>query len=187
MGVNRGLLINILLTLLVVTVSATAVLLPGESTPELGQINKQAPESIQPIKVGKELQPLPKAETVVDEKIPERVYCGSPKQGSWKNIDVHNATIGKGLASDKGWSGSEWIALLELWACESSWKATVANYEGSGAYGIPQSLPASKMASHGEDYLSNPTTQIKWGLDYIANRYKSPSKALEFHYAMNWY
>lgn len=178
--------INILLALLAVAVSATAVLLPGESSPELGQINNPEATQIQPIKVDQLPTPLPKAEMVVDQ-IPERVYCGSPKQGTWKKIDLHNATIGKGLASAKGWTGSEWTALLELWACESSWGHLKANYEGSGAYGIPQSLPASKMATHGEDYLTNPETQIKWGIDYIANRYGSPSKALEFHYAMNWY
>jgi hypothetical protein len=154
---------------------------------EQGQLYKQVSTPVQPIKVDEKLQPREKAETLVDERIPERVLCGSPKQGTWKKIDVRNATIGKGLASEKGWSGSEWTALLELWACESSWGHLKANYEGSGAYGIPQSLPASKMASHGEDYLVNPKVQILWGLDYIANRYGSPSKALEFHYTMNWY
>jgi hypothetical protein len=57
----------------------------------------------------------------------------------------------------------------------------------SGAYGIVQSLPASKMATAGADWQTNYQTQIKWGLDYIKQRYGSPSAALAFHLANNWY
>lgn len=180
-------LINIHVALLAITVAVLAVALPASSEQKEPAHIYNEVQTIQPLKVDGLPKLREKAEALVDDQIPERVFCGSPKQRTWKDIDVQNATIGKALASDKGWVGSEWTALLELWACESSWKTLVANYEGSGAYGIPQSLPASKMASHGEDYLVNPSTQIKWGLDYIANRYKSPSKALEFHYTMNWY
>jgi hypothetical protein len=63
----------------------------------------------------------------------------------------------------------------------------VSNYEGSGAYGIPQSLPASKMRAAGADYMTNPATQIKWGLNYIRGRYGNPAGALAFHNANNWY
>jgi uncharacterized protein YabE (DUF348 family) len=52
--------------------------------------------------------------------IPSRVYCGSPKQRTWKNINVNNAAIGRALAAERGWTGGEWNALLELFACESS-------------------------------------------------------------------
>src|SRR5690606_6681407 len=55
------------------------------------------------------------------------------------------------------------------------------------SYGIPQSLPGSKMASAGKDWRTNPETQIRWGLKYIKDRYGSPSRALSFHRGHNWY
>lgn len=116
----------------------------------------------------------------------ERVFCGSPKQRNWKNSNASNIAIGTRLAAERGWTGTQMDALKELWSCESSWTTTAGNRE-SGAYGIPQSLPASKMASHGADYSTNPETQIRWGLDYILSRYKTPRAALDFHYAKNWY
>lgn len=118
--------------------------------------------------------------------IPARVFCGSPKQGNWKNINVGNAAAGRSLAAERGWTGAEFDALLELFACESSWNEKAGN-PYSGAYGIPQSLPASKMASFGDDYMTNPITQLRWGLNYVAARYGTPSAALAFHYRNNYY
>jgi uncharacterized protein YabE (DUF348 family) len=120
------------------------------------------------------------------EGIPARVYCGSPKQRNWKNIKVQNAAVGRTLAAERGWTGAEWDALLELFACESSWNEIAGN-PFSGAYGIPQALPASKMSSAGSDYLTNPKTQIIWGLDYVTRVYGTPSRALAKHYSVNWY
>ncbi|MBT2584768.1 hypothetical protein [Arthrobacter sp. ISL-95] len=85
-----------------------------------------------------------------------------------------------------GWSAAEMTALNTLWEKESNWKTTATN-ASSGAYGIVQSLPASKMASVGADWQTNYQTQIKWGLNYIKERYGSPSAALAFHLANNWY
>jgi hypothetical protein len=118
--------------------------------------------------------------------IPAQVFCGSPEQLNTKNINTSNALIGKQLAQEYGWTGNEWKALLELWSCESSWNHAAIN-PTSGAGGIPQSWPASKMASAGADYQTNPTTQIAWGLKYISSRYDSPSDALSFHYSKNYY
>ena len=85
-----------------------------------------------------------------------------------------------------GWAASEMTCLNTLWEKESNWMTSATN-ASSGAYGIVQSLPAEKMASSGADYLTNPKTQINWGLDYIESRYGSPCGALNFHYANNWY
>lgn len=79
-------------------------------------------------------------------------------------------------ASEYGWGGSQWNCLNLLWEGESSWNFKAEN-SSSGAYGIPQSLPASKMASVGADYRTNPVTQIKWGLNYIKLSYGSPCSA----------
>lgn len=124
------------------------------------------------------------------EGIPARVFCGSPRQGNWKNINTNNAALGRAMAEAKGWTGAQFNALLELWACESSWNERAGN-PSSGAYGIPQSLPASKMADTsacgGNGYQTDPQIQISWGLCYIQRRYGTPSAALDYHYLKNWY
>jgi cell wall-associated NlpC family hydrolase len=89
-----------------------------------------------------------------------------------------NVALGKKLAAKRGWTGKEWDALYQLWQHESGWR-TNADNPTSDAFGIPQALPGSKMASKGKDWKTNPTTQIEWGMDYIAGRpdYGKPSKA----------
>ncbi|WP_437772378.1 hypothetical protein [Arthrobacter sp. KNU40] len=85
-----------------------------------------------------------------------------------------------------GWGQGEMSALITLWNKESDWRTTATN-SSSGAYGIGQSLPAEKMASEGADWQTNYQTQIRWGLNYIKERYGSPSAAWSFHLAHNWY
>ncbi|MFJ7236954.1 transglycosylase SLT domain-containing protein [Streptomyces olivaceus] len=69
---------------------------------------------------------------------------------------------------------------------ESTWNYQATN-ASSGAYGLVQALPGSKMASAGADWQTNPATQIKWGLNYMDSRYGSPCGAWEFWQANNWY
>lgn len=85
-----------------------------------------------------------------------------------------------------GWSESDFNALVILWNRESNWNPNAHN-KSSGAHGIPQSLPASKMASEGSDYMTNYQTQIRWGLKYIKNRYGNPSNALNHSNRKGWY
>lgn len=88
-----------------------------------------------------------------------------------------NENLGRQLARDlKHWEGQEWQCLDQLWLHESGWDHHAKN-SSSGAYGIPQSLPGNKMASAGSDWPDNPETQIKWGLNYIAERYGTPCNA----------
>lgn len=86
----------------------------------------------------------------------------------------------KALATQMGhadWTtGQQWSDWVSLWNGESGWRWNAQN-PSSGAYGIPQSLPADKMASAGADWRTNPATQIKWGITYIADTYGSPSAA----------
>lgn len=88
-------------------------------------------------------------------------------------------------------SQPQWLCLDELWQRESSWRTQpnphVKRNRNSGAYGIPQALPATKMASAGIDYQVNPITQVKWGLKYIKKRYKTPCEALRHHDKKGWY
>jgi hypothetical protein len=81
------------------------------------------------------------------------------------------------LMLDHGWSSdAQYNCLVNLWTGESGWRWNAEN-AGSGAYGIPQSLPASKMSQFGSDYRTNPLTQIKWGLWYIEQSYGNPCNA----------
>lgn len=85
-----------------------------------------------------------------------------------------------------GWSSSQFGCLKSLWTRESGWNYRAEN-PSSGAYGIPQSLPGSKMASAGSDWRSNPQTQIRWGLSYIKSSYGSPCSAWGHSEATGWY
>lgn len=87
--------------------------------------------------------------------------------------------IAQYLAAQRGWTGWEWTCLDELWRRESNYETTATN-PASGAYGIPQALPAEKMASAGPDWRTDPVTQITWGLDYIASRYGEPCTAWRY-------
>ncbi|MEZ2390419.1 hypothetical protein AB6813_12885 [bacterium RCC_150] len=90
------------------------------------------------------------------------------------------------ILASYGWGQNEMSSLIILWTKESDWRTTATN-ASSGAYGIVQSLPGEKMASEGPDWQTNYQTQIRWGLNYIKERYGSPSAALAFHLANNWY
>lgn len=85
-----------------------------------------------------------------------------------------------------GWSENDYQCLVKLWNRESGWNPNAHN-SSSGAHGIPQSLPASKMASEGDDYYTNGYTQIRWGLKYIKSRYGTPSNAWSHSQSTGWY
>jgi hypothetical protein len=94
-------------------------------------------------------------------------------------------SIAYGLLASFGFSTSQFSCLQSLWNRESGWSYDAEN--PSGAYGIPQSLPGSKMASAGADWQTSPRTQIIWGLGYIRDVYGSPCAAWNFELANNYY
>lgn len=98
-----------------------------------------------------------------------------------------NRHLGSQMAAQRGWTGSQWNCLNALWQKESGWSHTIWNKQGSGAYGIPQALPGSKMSSHGSDWKTNPRVQIAWGLDYVAGRYGTPCGAWSHSQRRGWY
>lgn len=102
------------------------------------------------------------------------VPSGSPK------------SIAKGMLGDHGWGSDQFNCLEPLWEKESGWDPSAEN-PSSGAYGIPQSLPGSKMSSAGSDWKSNPATQIEWGMGYIEDRYGSPCGAWDHSKSNGWY
>jgi hypothetical protein len=75
---------------------------------------------------------------------------------------------------------------VALWNRESGWNVYASN-AGSGAYGIPQALPGSKMGSVGADWATNPATQITWGLNYVQGRYGTPCGAWASFQSKGWY
>ena len=87
---------------------------------------------------------------------------------------------------DYGWSDADFQALVKLWNKESRWNPYACNSR-SGAYGIPQALPATKMSTYGTDYLTNYKTQINWGLNYIKSRYGTPTAAWNHSCSKGWY
>ncbi|HEX5534994.1 MAG TPA: hypothetical protein VFX33_14735 [Actinomycetales bacterium] len=94
--------------------------------------------------------------------------------------------IARVMLGQHGWGGDQFTCLDRLWTKESEWKHTADN-PTSDAYGIPQALPGSKMASAGADWRTNPATQIRWGLQYIEDVYGSPCSAWAHSQATNWY
>jgi len=140
---------------------------PGE------QIATYSVTTVGGVEVGRELL----AAVVVKEPTHNVVSVGSlvvPTRPAI--VPGSNRDIGQQLAASWGWTGVEWQCLDNLFERESGWR-TDADNPWSSAYGIPQALPGSKMASAGADWLTNPATQITWGLGYIKGRYGTPCGA----------
>ena len=93
--------------------------------------------------------------------------------------------IAYNMLASFGFSTNQFGCLNDLWTQESNWRYNAEN--ASGAYGIPQALPGSKMASAGSDWQTNPATQIKWGLGYIKSIYGTPCGAWSHEEADGWY
>jgi hypothetical protein len=129
------------------------------------------------------------AEAVVTEPVDEVVRVGTMPVPDPADVSVTPGTaraIGLEMTLARGWDEGEFACLDKLWTKESRWRVTAEN-RSSGAYGIPQALPGSKMASAGSDWRTSAETQITWGLGYIANRYGTPCGAWEHSVARNWY
>lgn len=105
--------------------------------------------------------------------------AGTPDPGTAKAIAAD-------MVAARGWGSGEFDCLVALWNKESGWNVYAMN-PSSGAYGIPQSLPGSKMATAGADWQTNPATQITWGLGYIEARYGTPCGAWAHSQAVGWY
>jgi hypothetical protein len=76
--------------------------------------------------------------------------------------------------------------LLDLWNAESGWNIYAIN-KATGAFGIPQALPANRMRSAGPNWVNDPATQIRWGLTYIQQRYGGPCNAWQHFRRFHWY
>ena len=126
------------------------------------------------------------AEDSAREAEAERAARDAQRQTLIDNAKQNPKAVARLLLPDFGFAASQFSCLDLLWTRESDWRYTATN-RSSGAYGIPQSLPASKMANVGADYRTNPVTQIKWGLGYIQERYDTPCGAWAHSQATGWY
>jgi hypothetical protein len=90
------------------------------------------------------------------------------------------------MANKYGWGADQFSCYDNIIMRESMWD-TYAENASSGAYGIPQALPASKLSKFGSDWRTNPATQILWGLDYVKDRYGTPCSAWGFKSSHGWY
>lgn len=114
---------------------------------------------------------------------------GSSPSAPPVDVPVPDPGSAQAIAEDMlpsfGFDHSQFGCLVELWNRESGWRVNAEN--ASGAYGIPQALPGSKMITAGADWATNPATQIRWGLGYIKDRYGTPCGAWGFWEAHGWY
>ncbi|MBX7467270.1 MULTISPECIES: transglycosylase SLT domain-containing protein [Streptomyces] len=118
------------------------------------------------------------AGTVVAVGVAGSLFATVPAQAAPTNA--------KAIAQQMIKDPAQFAAFSKIVSKESGWNHTATN-SSSGAYGLVQALPASKMASAGADWKTNPATQIKWGLDYMNSRYGSPVGAWNFWQAHHWY
>ena len=138
---------------------------------------------------GVETERVVVAQQVTAEPQNEIVHLGTMELPDPALVQVDPGTaraLGQSMALEKGWGEDQYACLESLWTKESKWNVSAAN-ASSGAYGIPQALPGSKMASAGADWRTNAATQIAWGLGYIENRYATPCGAWSHSKTKGWY
>ncbi len=160
--------------------STTDVVLPTPNASELARLADSRSDERLSRSGGRTADPA-KARALRAEARP------GPQESRTRTVELGDPRdIARAMIADHGWSTSEFGCLESLWAKESGWDPQAAN-PTSSAYGIPQALPGSKMASAGADWATNPATQIEWGLGYISERYGSPCGAWSHSEANGWY
>ncbi|MFS8201611.1 transglycosylase SLT domain-containing protein [Streptomyces sp. CWNU-52B] len=112
------------------------------------------------------------------------VFAAGPAQAA--SPTAASSVSAKATAQKMIHDDADYKAFSKIVEHESGWNVSATN-SSSGAYGLVQALPASKMASAGSDWKTNPKTQIKWGLDYMNDRYGSPTGAWNFWQTHGWY
>lgn len=145
------------------------------------------------VEVRRELSLSVQLTPTVDKLIKVGTMTAAPQGGGSSAAYSSAAVVPAGTAQEiahakvlsRGWGEDQFSCLVSLWNRESGWRTNASN--PSGAYGIPQALPGSKMASAGADWATNPATQIEWGLGYISGRYGTPCGALGHSHSTGWY
>jgi hypothetical protein len=126
------------------------------------------------------------AQAAAEAAAAEEAASSAPSRPSGPSNPTGAQAIARGMLGQYGWGDDQFGCLVELWNHESGWNVYASN-PSSGAYGIPQALPGSKMATAGADWETNAATQISWGLGYISGRYGSPCGAWDTFNSQGWY
>jgi hypothetical protein len=170
----------------VAVLTASVVSLPTTQS----QTSANAPQNVASIHSINRSIEISKLATYEKETKKEKNRSNEKASRSKKEISFAaktNQAFAKSYMESKySWDQSQHSCLVNLWNRESGWRHTADN-PTSSAYGIPQALPGSKMASAGADWKTNPETQIKWGLKYIDKRYKTPCGAWSAFKKKGWY
>ncbi|UOQ88897.1 lytic transglycosylase domain-containing protein [Agromyces endophyticus] len=162
------------------------------ASPEFARGDRFGGESVQTVAAGGDYEvTVDGHEQYVVEEKPEPVIVAASSGAGWAppavTPDPGSAqAYAAGAVAARGWPSSEFDCLVALWNKESGWRVNAYN-AGSGAYGIPQALPGSKMASAGADWETNAATQIEWGLGYVTGRYGTPCGAWGHSESAGWY
>jgi uncharacterized protein YabE (DUF348 family) len=135
---------------------------------------------------GAEVERAIVSQTVSRKPVDEVIVVGTKDPATITVDPGSSRATARALAAERGWGDDQFGCLDSLWTKESGWRSNAEN-RSSGAYGIAQALPGSKMATVADDWRTNPVTQITWGLGYIAGRYGTPCAAWEHSIATGWY
>jgi hypothetical protein len=149
---------------------------------EAAKAKKAEEEAAAAAQAAAEAEAAAKASTTASAPAP--VYATGGAIGGTSPADAQ--ATARGMLAGYGWGDDQFSCLVSLWHKESGWRYNAYN-ASSGATGIPQALPGSKMASAGADWQTNPATQIAWGLGYISGRYGSPCGAWSHSQSVGWY
>ncbi|MFM1756439.1 MAG: hypothetical protein RL621_1393 [Bacteroidota bacterium] len=145
------------------------------------QTSANAPQKIKL----EQISPEVKVEEVLTNRKNNKASRNRTKTQS-ENVTAVQGYAKQYMAEQYGWGEDHFECLVNLWNRESGWRYNADN-PTSSAYGIPQALPGSKMSSAGADWKTNPETQIRWGLNYIDKRYKTPCGAWGAFKKKGWY
>ena len=147
-----------------------------------------APIQLDPALLGPTVAPAPRALAAIPATQPVVIAMATPRplialpQGPTGGTTVADARA----YAESRIGSAQYSCLDALWTRESNWNPYATN-ASSGAYGIPQALPGDKMAIFGADWRTNPVTQVKWGLSYIAGRYGTACNAWAHSQQDGWY
>ena len=153
---------------MVLVIAMVALLMPAAKQPQ--------EEMAAPLSHNNEIQ---KQQTIKPAKEPQQTMPPKP-QTVLAVSEAKPPSTKYDLMRAAGIPESDWISVDYIIEHESSWRHNVWNKGGSGAYGLCQSLPATKMASAGDDYMTNPVTQLRWCHNYAISRYGSWQAAAAF-------
>ncbi|MFM8824533.1 MAG: transglycosylase SLT domain-containing protein [Candidatus Nanopelagicus sp.] len=148
-------------------------------------------ESTQPVEPVEEFDPTPSlleldAVKTVDATAMALVSVAARQVDLARQAEGAKSIAQELIAANYTWSAKQFTCLDQLWTKESNWNYKARN-RVTGAHGIPQALPATKMEIVGTDWRTNPVTQITWGLKYIKERYNTPCAAWSKFKRSNWY